>query len=366
MWFKIAKDTLERLINRVVPVIPSRTPYPIIQNILCFTEKGKLTLLATDLDIYVKTFSEIESKEDARVLLPGRKLAGIVKESSSEEIEFVKEENRVTLKAGRSTFRIPILDPDEFPRMFECPSDVKFNLESGELKNLFEAVEFAVSKGEDRPAMTGVLWEINSEHNRMVATDGHRMALSDEKGNIPQISEQSRILPTKIFTFMPKDYEGSVDIFVDDAKIGLSFEATEIVSRLIEGPYPDYQKVIPKEINNILTVNREEFTSALRRMMIFSNQVTRQIKLELGKKNLKLFSTSPEGEEAQEELGCTYKGEAFEVAYNGAYLLDILRHLESEDIVFEITGALSAALIRSGGDRANQARLYLLMPILLD
>ncbi|MBD3285473.1 DNA polymerase III subunit beta, partial [candidate division WOR-3 bacterium] len=328
MWFKIAKETLEKLIGRIVSVIPVRTPYPVIQNMLCITENNKLTFLATDLDIYVKTFSEINTKEDARVLLPGKKLADIVRESSSDEIEFIKEESRVVLKAGRSTFRIPILDPDEFPRMFECPSEVKFNMESVELRDLFDAVEFAVSRGEDRPAMTGVLWQINSEYNRMVATDGHRMALSENKENVPQISEQSRILPTKIFTFMPKDYEGPVDVFLDDAKIGLSFEATEVVSRLIEGPYPDYEKVIPKEIDNILTVDRKELSAALKRMMIFSNQVTKQIKLELGKKNLRLYSTSPEGEEAQEELGCTYKGEAFEVAYNGAYLLDILRHID--------------------------------------
>lgn len=367
MWFKIAKSVLERLINLVVPVIPSRTPYPIIQNILCSSEKNKLTLLATDLDIYVKTFSEITTKEETRVLLPGRKLAGIVKESSADEIEFIKEENRVILKAGRSTFRIPILDPDEFPRMFDRPSEIQFSLEAKELKFLFESVEFAVSKGEDRPAMTGVLWEIKQEHNRMVATDGHRMALADERKSITDVSDQSQILPTKIFTFMPKEFDGSVDVFMDDAKIGLSFESTEIVSRLIEGPYPDYEKVIPQDINNILSVNREELTAALRRMMIFTNQVTRQIKLSLGKKSvLKLYATSPEGEEAQEELECSYNGEDFEVAYNGAYLLDVLRHIESDEVVFEITGALSAALIRGSGERTGQKRLYLLMPILLD
>ena len=366
MWFKIARDSLEELINRVVPVIPSRTPYPVIQNILCSTEKGRLILLATDLDIYVKTSFEIETTEDARVLLPGRKLAGIVKESATDEIEFTKEENRVILKAGRSTFRIPILDPDEFPRMFERPTATKFNVEAGSLKNLFEAVEFAVSRGEDRPAMTGVLWEINKERNRMVATDGHRMALSEDKGNIPEISAQSHILPTKIFGFIPKDLEGSIDVFLDDAKIGFSFEATEVVSRLIEGPYPDYEKVVPAEINNILTVERDEVTAAVRRMMIFTNQVTRQIKLVLGKKTLQLYATSPEGEEAQEELSCTYKGEGFEVAYNGSYLLDVLRHITSEDVVFEITGALSAALLRGTGERAEQDRIYLLMPILLD
>jgi len=366
MWFKTSRNRLEELINRIVPVIPSRTPYPIIQNILCSTEKGHLTLLATDLDIYVKTSSEIEASEEARVLLPGRKLAGIVKESTAEEIEFIKEENRVILKAGRSTFRIPILDPDEFPKMFERPSAIQFNIEASSLKGLFEAVEFAVSRGEDRPAMTGVLWEIKPERNRMVSTDGHRMALSEDKESVPEIAEQSHILPTKIFGFLPRELEGSIDVFLDEAKIGLSFEATEVVSRLIEGPYPDYEKVIPAEINNILTVNREELTAALRRMMIFTNQVTRQIKFVLGSKTLQLFASSPEGEEAQEELTGSYKGDSFEVAYNGSYLLDVLRHLESDDVVFEITGALSAALLRGSGEREKQNRLYLLMPILLD
>lgn len=366
MWFKLSTKTLDELLSRVVPVIPSRTPYPIIQNILFSTEKNRLSLLATDLDIYVKTWTEVSSPKEAKVLLPGRKIAGIVKESAAEDIEFTLEENRVTVKAGRSVFRIPILDPEEFPRMFERPSALKFPMEADNLKRLFESVEFAVSRGEDRPAMTGIFWEIKPDRNRMVATDGHRMALGDEKESIPPVEGQSHILPTKIFNFLPKELEGPVEILLDETKIGLSFNTTEVVSRLIEGPYPDYEKVIPQEISNILTVNGDELTAALRRMMIFTNQVTRQIKFALGKDNLVLYASSPEGEEAQEELSGSYKGESFEVAYNGSYLLEILRHIESEEVVFEITGALSAALVRGSGERAAQNRFYLVMPILLD
>lgn len=366
MWFRTSRETLEELINRVVPIIPSRTPYPIIQNIMCFSEKKKLSLLATDLDIYVKTVKEIDTDQEEKVLLPGRKLAGIVKESTSNEIEFLKEENRVVVKSGRSTFRIPILDPEEFPRMFEKPSEYKFTIQAADLLKLFDSVEFAVSRGEDRPAMTGVFWEISEDRNRMVATDGHRMALSENRKNPLGVSPRSHILPTKIFNFLPKDLDGTIDVSLDEAKIGLSFESTEIVSRLIEGPYPDYEKVIPTDIKNILTLSREELNAAVRRMMIFSNQVTRQIKFVLGKKNLLLYATSPEGEEAQEEIPCKYEGESFEVAYNGTYMLDILRHLETENVVFEITGALSAALLRGEGERAEQDKLYLLMPILLD
>lgn len=366
MWFKLSNKTLDELISKVVAVIPSRTPYPIIQNILFSTENGRLNLLATDLDIYVKTWAEISSQEKAKVLLPGRKISGIVRESAAEEIEFTLEENRVILKAGRSVFRIPILDPEEFPRMFDKPSAVTFSVDGQGLRQIFEAVEFAVSRGEDRPAMTGVLWEIKSDYSRMVATDGHRMAVSEDRGDIPKVDEQSHILPTKIFSFLPKDLDGAIEVSIDDAKIGLSFGSTEVVSRLIEGPYPDYEKVIPTEINNVLTVNREELSAALRRMMIFSNQVTRQIKFALGNKNIELYSFSPEGEEAQEELVGSYKGESFEVAYNGAYLIDMLRHIEAEDVMFEITGALSAALVRGAGDRGQKDRFYLVMPILLD
>ncbi len=366
MWFKLTSKTLDELISKVVPVIPSRTPYPIIQNILFSTEKNRLSLLATDLDIYVKTWTEVSSPKEAKVLLPGRKIAGIVKESAASEIEFILEENRVTLKAGKSVFRIPILDPEEFPRMFERPSGFKFSMEAENLKRLYDSVEFAVSRGEDRPAMTGIFWEMKADRNRMVATDGHRMAVGNDMENIPPVESQSHILPTKIFSFLPKEFDGSVEVMFDETKIGLSFDTTEVVSRLIEGPYPDYEKVIPQEISNILTVNRDELTAALRRMMIFTNQVTRQIRFALGKDNIILNSSSPEGEEAQEELSGSYKGESFEVAYNGSYLLDLLRHIETEEVVFEITGALSAALVRGAGERDAQNRFYLVMPILLD
>jgi DNA polymerase-3 subunit beta len=366
MWFKLERNLLEELIERVVPVIPSRTPYPIIQNILCSTEGGNLSFLATDLDIYVKTWTALKAKEEAKILLPGRKLLGIVKESNADEMEFTREENKIIVKAGRSVFKMPILDAEEFPRMFELPQETRFSVDGKDLRHIFEAVEFAVSKGEDRPAMTGIYWELKNQRNRMVATDGHRMAVSEDKNSIPKIEERSQILPTKIFNFFPKEIDGPIEVSMDNTKIGLSFNSTEVVSRLIEGPYPDYEKVIPKEIKNVLTVNRDELTSALRRMMIFTNQVTRQVKLVLGKKTLEISSFSPEGEEAHEELTATYKGESFEVAYNGSYLLDIMRHIETEDVVFDITGALSAALIHGSGTKDEQVRFYLLMPILLD
>ena len=244
--------------------------------------------------------------------------------------------------------------------------DLRFTYPAQEFLELFNAVEFAVSKGEDRPAMTGVLWESNG-YNRLVATDGYRMALIEgRKLNV----KFSIILPVKLIkACLPKrnkktNLDFDLDICIQDNKIGIRFGNREIVTRLIEGPFPDYERIIPQDIQNVLTVDKSELKEKIRSLLVFTNPITRLIKFSLSKDGVKLSVSSPEGEEMETTLSeYNYRGEEFEVGYSGSYLLDILRHIASDAIVFEITGAVSAALAHALKDRTF---FILQMPVLLD
>lgn len=258
----------------------------------------------------------------------------------------------------------------------------------------FKAVEFAKSTGQDRPAMTGILWEVKRRprRNRMVATDGHRMVIAEgEKidGNF------SVIIPPKLIqTCLPnlpkakhsleKMEKETVEIVINDAKIGIIYNNKEIVSRLIEGPYPDYEKVIPHNYSresepypHKLRVDRKTFIEKIRALLPFTNKLTSQIKFSLAPPKSKCASfykiilsvSSPEGETMTTELPGEYEGEEFEVAYNGKYLLSTLRHFAEDTIILAPTGALSAAALWSLDEKGKGNRdkfFQLLMPILLD
>lgn len=231
--------------------------------------------------------------------------------------------------------------------------------------DMFYAVEYAASRGEDRPAMTGIFCQVHNRHLRMVATDGHRMVVK----NGAQLDRRfTAIIRRELITkCLPKPkknkpVEGELDITIGEAKMGIRYGSREIAARLIEGPYPDYEKVIPETADNVLTVNREEFTDKLRSLIPFTIKLTRQIHFHLSPKGVKLTATSPEGETVETELDCTYKGEEFEVAFNGSYLLEILKHTESETVTVGLTGAMSAAIIKG----MDESYFSLIMPILLE
>jgi len=366
MRCEIEHSVFVESLSGIITAIPSRTTYPVLQNILLEVVNQKLTLAATDLDSYIRTEIPLvlgSRTEPGKIILPGRKLFEACREISAPQLVLETEENNVRLQAGPSKFLFAGLDPAEYPEPPSPPSGESLKFSLTMLLDAFETTNFAVSHDESRPAMCGLYWEVKNKEMRMVATDGYRLALVKKISNFPQ--KISCIIPPKVFGLLPRTEE-EVIITTDPTKISFVLSNTTIISRLIEGPYPDYERVIPKEQPNILRIKREHLMAGLRRTAVFAHPVGRLVVLELSKQELSLFAQSPEIGSATEKLECSYKGSDLKIGFNVNYLLEVLRHIDTEEVQIELAGPLNAGLIRPGAASPETEKIFLLMPIHLE
>jgi DNA polymerase-3 subunit beta len=344
-----------------------------LNNLLIATEpvSGSISISATDLEIYLKKESILpgltKNLAAERVILPGRKLLELTREVQGDLIEISSSENRILIQAGPTRAVLSGLDPAEYPEPPEFPSQVSFKFSSSLLDELFESSVFAVSRDESRPAMCGVFWELKPGELRMVATDGYRLALVKRLGGpVPTEAQPFKVIvPAKVFNHLP-DGEQELAVSLDPQKIGFKFNQTTLIARLIEGPYPDYDRVIPAPSEKHLIVGTDSLAAGLRRVALFADTATRTIHFRLSNDSLKLYAATPDLGEATEELSCSYSGDEMEIGYNASYLLDILRHIDSDEVVFELTTQRAAALIRPKTPKEGIEKLFLLMPIRLD
>lgn len=366
MRCEIEHSVFSETLGGIVGALPTRTTYSVLQNILLEVVNQKLALAATDLDSYIRTEIPLlagSRAEPGKIILPGRKLFEACREISAQQLILETEANNIRLQAGTSNFLFAGLDPAEYPEPPTPPSGTSLKFPLPMLLDAFETTNFAVSHDESRPAMCGLYWEVKPKEMAMVATDSYRLALVKKTGNFAQ--KFSCIIPPKAFTLLPQTEE-EIIITADQTKISFVLSNTTIISRLIEGPYPDYERVIPKEQPNILRVKREDLMAGLRRTAVFAHPVGRLVVLELTKQKLSLFTQSPEIGSATEQLECSYKGSNLKIGFNVNYLLEVLRHIATEEVQIELAGPLNAGLLKPGETGPETAKIFLLMPIHLD
>lgn len=368
MKFEVNREEFLKKLQTVNSIVSARTSYPILQNILLEAKEDKLYISGNDLDSYIER--EVPLKGEAgKTILPGKKLMEIVKELSSETLTLETTNEYTIITAERNIiFKIPKLDPSEYPEKPELPKDKEFELPLYEIIESLENVSFATSKDVSRPAMGGIFWEMKKDGMRMVSTDGHRLAFIEKSKEIGEIETFKAIISVKFYQLLPSSVEKEevAKFYLDKTKIGFVFGDTTIISRLIEGPYPDYERVIPKGNPNILTIAKEAMIPALRRVSIFSDPYNHLVKLKMMGDKLILSSLTAEIGEAKEELLCSYKGEEMEIGYNSYYLLEIVNHIESDEVVFELSTPTSAVLIRPSIIEEGGKKLFLLMPIRME
>lgn len=365
MRFEIDRGTLAEMLGVMVNTLPSRTTYPVLQNVLLEVAGGKLSLSGTDLDTYVrKDYSLSGKSEDGRVALPGRKLMEITREHSSESILIYSKNGKIHLEAGSSKVSFSGLDPAEFPEVPGLPEGATVDFPVVTVMDLFDAVSFAVSKDDSRPAMTGVNWEVTKTEMRMVATDGHRLAYVRRRGKYP-IGFKLIVAP-KVFSFLPRGAD-TMTVHSDPAKVGVVCADTTVITRVIEGPYPDYERVLPKKGHaSKAELEQEVLAPALRRAAVLAHPVGKLVALGFSKDGLVLEAETPELGSSKENVPCSYSGEPVRIGFNAAYMLEILRHLDTDKINVELQSALSAGLVTPVGEATDVTKTYLLMPIRLD
>jgi DNA polymerase-3 subunit beta len=369
MKFSILKSKLFDSVQKALNVVPGKTPLPTLSNFLIEVEETKLKISATDLDISITTSIPIKSTKKGSLTIPARTFADIIREAPETEIEINITDERLEMKIDRGTYKISGTSSEEYPKIPSAQVAKEINVPGETIVRMIKKVGFAVSTDETRPALNGILWQSSGDMMCMVATDGHRLAKISIQNTKLKGLHKDIIIPPKALNLLVKLYQGGKELGVIFGENNIIFNLGDVIlsSRLIEGPYPDYEQVIPKDNDKKLITNKELLSSLVRRVSVLSNTLTHQIRFSLKKDSLELSATNAEvGGEAVETLPCNYKNEIMEIGYNASYILDILKQIDGDEVIFELATPVSAGMVRSASKEKTEEYICLIMPLRLN
>ena len=383
MKLSVDRNELWRGISAVLDAVPSKPAQPVLSNLLVDAEGPQVTLGATDLDLSMSTRIAAQVDQPGRVTVPARTFAEIAREWPESKLNVSVEEGRLVVSGslgperGEGRYSLATAPADEFPEMPETIDGVNVDFEQAGiadgqlLRTMIDKTSFAVSRDETRPVLNGVLWRLEAEHMAMVATDGSRLAEFKQQWNgsgIDGLGEGTEvILPPQVCSQIGKLLEGSAELkkaTVGQSQVLFEMAETRLLSRLIEGPYVDYEQVVPRDNDKILTVPVDEMLPAVRRVSILSSSYTHQVRMSLDDGAVELNASSQEiGGEAREVIPAQFTGEKLELAYNGQYLIELLRKMGAGNAVFALRDSVTAAIVRPGVQAEGEESYFLLMPM---
>ncbi|MGC6485771.1 MAG: DNA polymerase III subunit beta [Candidatus Puniceispirillales bacterium] len=366
MKLTIDRAALIKPLGHVQSVVERRNTIPILSNIVVRAENSQVMLVATDMDMDIVETVAATVMEPGVCTVPAQLFYDIVRKlPEGAEIELSEADNgQVKLTAGRSSFSLPTLPVEDFPALSDQAMTTEFTLSAVDLKALIENTRFAVSTEETRYYLNGIYLHNTEGHLlRAVSTDGHRLARSQM--DLPAGAETmpAVIIPRKAVGEMSKlidEYEGDVRLGLTDTRARFSFGSIEVTTKLIDGTFPDYQRVIPADNTNIMQVAAAPFREAVDRVSTISAEKSRSVKLRISNGMLVLSASSADAASAEESLEVSYNGGDIEIGFNARYLIDIASQIDGDSIEFALSDAAAPSLIRTPGDDAN---LFVLMPM---
>jgi len=359
MKLKVSKEAILEGLQKVQSIVGVRTTLPILQNILFKADKDKLWLSATDLEVSVRASVPAEVSKPGATTMPARRVFSIFRELSGAEIE-IEADEKATIRCGASVFKIVSMSEDEFPPLPKFEGGKTYTLDQLTLKEMLKNTSFAVSTDESRYILNGVLLSFKGDKLAVVATDGRRMALYEQEIEFPKGSEGDMVLPFKTVDELLKTLkdEGTVKIQATENQIAFEFDEMLVVSKLLEGTYPNFRQVIPAQFGERVTVEREGLLTALKRVSLVASEKSNSVKLVFAKNKLEITATSDDVGEARETLAVNYAGKQLTVAFNPGFLMDPLRTLAKDQVFLELTDELSPGVVK-----ADVPFLYVLMPM---
>lgn len=365
LLIKTKRDNILTPLQSVCGIVEKRHTLPILSNVLIEKSGDLLTWLATDIEIQIRTHTAGAAGADKTAVTVGaRKLQDILRSlPDSAEVSLELSEKRMQVKAGKSRFNLQTLPAEDYPRMSQAESEqVRLQLTQKQFKRLIGLVQYAMAQQDIRYYLNGLLLVVTGNEVRVVATDGHRLAYASE-----QIEEaQSRtevILPRKTILELSRllsDNDDVLDIRLSPNQAQFRFGDIELVSKLIDGKFPDYERVIPQSHNKVITLSRTMLLQSLHRAAILTNEKFRGVRLVLAPGSMKIISSNADQEEAQEEIEISYDAEALDIGFNVTYLLDVLNNVSIENVEIRLADANSSALITLPG---NERFKYVVMPM---
>lgn len=367
MQFEITREALIKPLQLVTGVVERRQTLPVLSNVLLSLDKGLLSMTGTDLEVELVGRIAVESgSEDGEVTVPARKLMDICKSlPDSANLKFELEDNKIVLRSGRSRFSLSTLPSSDFPSVEESSGALEFTIAQETLKTMLDNTSFAMAQQDVRYYLNGLLFEVSADYLRMVATDGHRLAMDTEQMKITVSELMQVIVPRKGIIELGRlltDGEGELEIVIGSNHIRARTDNFTFTSKLVDGKFPDYDRVLPKGGDKTIVAVRNDLKQSLSRTAILSNEKFRGIRLILSNDELKILANNPEQEEAEEVVPVEYQGDSLEIGFNVSYLVDVLSVLDGETVQLIVSDPNSSALIQGADD---SSAVFVVMPMRL-
>jgi DNA polymerase-3 subunit beta len=366
MKFTIDRESLLKPLQQVIGVVERRQTLPVLGNLLIIAGDKGLQVTATDLEVEIQAQVKVKIEEAGDITLPARKLIDICKAlPENASIKFSISDQKAQLRSGKSRFTLSTLPAADFPVVDQIQSDCQFSIPQNRLKEIIDRTQFSMAQQDVRYYLNGLMLEIGKGLLRAVATDGHRLALCDMQVGLELDESRQVIVPRKGIQELQRLLEDSdepAQVEVGTNHIRVRTPEACFTSKLVDGRFPDYERVVPKGGDKLVVADRELFRQALSRTSILSNEKYRGIRLNLDKNNIKIQAHNPEQEEADEEFEVDYQGNGLEIGFNVTYLLDVLSTVRSDTVEITLSDSNSSCLIRQPG--TEQYR-YVVMPMRL-
>lgn len=371
MKFVVSTSALLKQLQTIGGVIGASSVLPILEDFLFEIKSGKLTVSATDLETSMSTTVDVEAKANGRVAVPAKILLDTLKTFAEQPLTFNIDEKThgVEITSDNGKFKLAGENADDFPKIPAPENVTQVAIPSGVLARAIGKTLFAVSTDELRPAMTGVFFQLDSKGTTFVATDAHKLVRykrSDAKGD----KATSFIVPRKALNLLKAALPGDdtqVAVSFNNSNAFFKFDEVSLICRLVDAKYPDYSAVIPKESSSKLSISRNGLLNSLRRIAIFSNKTTNQVVMKIAGSALTISAQDLDfSNEASEKLGCSYEGADMEIGFNAKFLIEMLNTLESDEVVFELSGPTRAGILLPAEKDDAEEILMLVMPVMLN
>jgi DNA polymerase-3 subunit beta len=367
MKFTTSREALLRSLQLVTGVVERRQTLPVLANLLVVAEDGALSLTGTDLEVELVAVDHgVSIEEDGQTTIPARKLADIWRSlPEAAEVSVHVEGDRAVVRSGRSRFTLATLPAADFPKVESGPGDLRLELPQGDLRRLLDQVSFSMAQQDVRYFLNGMLLEVTRDHTRTVATDGHRLAMCTLNSGVAEVDRVQAIVPRKGVLEMGRlldDGEDAVVLHMGANHLRVTLGPYSLTTKLVDGKFPEYEKVVPRRTDHVMSADRETLRQAFIRASILSNEKYRGIRLILDGEQLTIQANNPEQEEAEEIVAVDYHGDRMEIGFNVSYLQEVLGVLNTAEVTLSVADGSSSALIEGTG---NEEALYVVMPMRL-
>ena len=366
MKFSIERDKLLKPLQALCSVVEKRQTLPILSNLLMKVDKDKLFLTATDLEVELNTSVTVKATQPGESTFNARKFLDICRTlPEGSNIDVSQEGSKAIIKSGKSRFTLTTLDPSEYPTVDAVEKGVSFTISQNTFRKMIERTQFAMAQQDVRYYLNGLMFELSQRGLRCVATDGHRLAMCDSDVSIKTQEIRQVIVPRKGIQELARLLDQSdeeIRIDVGTNHIQTVFGSTTFTSKLIDGRFPDYQRVLPQGGDKVVIADREQLKQSLTRVSILSNEKYRGIRFSVSNGLLSVQAHNPDQEEAEEELAVDYAGPDLEIGFNVTYLIDVLNVISEDKVQIRLIDSSSSSLIDSPGDDSCK---YVVMPMRL-